>query len=218
MMISAEMNLVSQEPQVLFKVRQPSVAEQPFASGDEFTDQPSSTNWATEQFAFNEMLSWLAPDPEAAGRQYEFIRQKLINLFTCRRCVFPEELADETISRVTRKLPQIKSSYIGNPVRYFYGTAKKVYLEYLRRVPVQQLLPAPADKEDLEERFQHLDYALSKLDPADRELILNYYQGDGQSKIAHRKRLANQLGLDLNALRVRVYRIRTQLKEHLKMQ
>ncbi len=228
MNISGDMNQVVQERRIQFKLRQAPVAEQPVDTDDftqdEFTQQVSATDRAVEQMAFNELLSWLAPDTDAAGRQYELIRQKLIRLFTYRRCAFPEELADETISRVTRKLPQIKSSYLGNPIKYFYGTAKKVYLEYLRRPPVQPRVPVqplylnPADKEELEELFQHLDEALGKLEPTDRDLILNYYQGEGQNKIAHRKALASQFGVDLNALRVRIYRIKSQLKSHLNLE
>jgi len=63
----------------------------------------------------------------------------------------------------------------------------------------------------LEELFQQLDCALSKLERADRELILNYYQKSGRSKIEHRKAIAKQVGLQLNALRLRAYRIRMQL-------
>jgi RNA polymerase sigma factor (sigma-70 family) len=217
MNISAETRTVAQETQVLFKVKQSAVAEQPFPRKDEFADEKPLTSQTTEQVTFNELLSWLAPDPETAGREYELIRQKLITLFTCRRCLFPEELADETINRVTRKLPQLKFDYIGSPIKYFYGTAKKVYLEYLRHPAVQQLPPGPAVKEDLEELFQGLDQALSKLEPSDRELILSYYQGDGKRKITHRKALAKQLGLDLNTLRVRIYRIKSQLKSHLNL-
>jgi DNA-directed RNA polymerase specialized sigma24 family protein len=167
-----------------------------------------------DQAAFDELLDWLAPDPEAAGRQYELIRRKLITLFTYKGCVFPEDLADETFNRVARKLPAIKSHYNGNPVSYFYGVAKKICLEYVRTTTARRVPPPPDAKQDLEESLQHLDYALGKLTQADRELILSYYREDGRSKVDHRKALAKQMGLHLNALRLRVYRIRTQLRNY----
>jgi DNA-directed RNA polymerase specialized sigma24 family protein len=216
--IGSEMKSLSQHSMPPFRARQSNVATQSFDTGDEFADQESSADRAIEQFAFDELLSWLAPDPEAAGRQYELIRQKLITLFTFRGSVFPDELADETISRVTRKLPQIKPNYTGSPVRYFYGVAKRVYLEQLHRVPVQKVLPPPPLKEDSEELFQRLDYALGKLEQSDRELILSYYQGDGHEKIDHRKDLARQMGVGLNTLRLRIYRIKSQLRSHFDMQ
>jgi hypothetical protein len=90
--------------------------------------------------------------------------------------------------------------------------AKKIYLEYIRATAVRPAPPRPEIKEDLEESLRHLDYALSKLTEADRELILSYYREDGRCKVDHRKVLADQLGLHLNALRLRVYRIRSQLR------
>jgi DNA-directed RNA polymerase specialized sigma24 family protein len=209
---------LSQGSLSLFQEGLSPVTGQLFNTGDEFAEQESSADLILEQFAFNELLSWLDPDPEAAGRRYELIRHKLITLFTCRGCMFPDELADETINRVTRKMPQIKPRYVGSPARYFYGVAKKVYQEYLRREHVQKLLPISFDKEDLEDLFRPLDYALSKLEQADRELVLSYYQEDGHTKIEHRKALAKQMGLNRNTLRLRIYRIKSEIRSYLKMQ
>lgn len=213
-----ETKIFPRDSLALFQEGLPPVARQSFDTGDGFAGVESSADLTLEQFAFNELLSWLDPDPEAAGRQYELIRQRLIALFTRRGCLFPEEFADVTINRVTRKVPQIKSCYVGSPARYFYGVAKKVYLEYIRRVPVQKVFPIPSVKEDQEELFQLLDYALDKLEQADRELVLSYYQGDGHMKIDYRKALAEQMGLTLNTLRLRVYRIKSQIRSYLKMQ
>jgi hypothetical protein len=172
------------------------------------------SDWTIDQAAFDELLGWLDPDPEAAGRQYELIRRKLITVFTYKGCVFPEELADVTFNRVARKLPAIKPYYRGSPSRYFYGVAKKIYMEYQRNTPAQPILLHPNLKEDLEESLQRLDYALSKLTQVDRELILSYYREEGRGKIEHRKALAKQMGLHLNALRLRVCRIRSRLKKY----
>src|SRR5678809_1369390 len=80
--------------------------------------------------AFERFLCWLGPDPESAGRKYELIRGRLIMMFRARRCVFAEDLADTTFERVARKLADISNEFTGDPARYFYGVAKKVYLEY----------------------------------------------------------------------------------------
>lgn len=217
MSIGSEMQFLSQTSRTMFRAKQLPKSNQGLDKDKEGVDQ-NTLSWAIETSEFQELLSWLDPDPEAAGWQYELIRQKLITLFTFRRCAFPDELADETINRVTRKLPKIKSYYIGSPINYFYGVAKKVHLEYIRCVPTQSNFPAPVVQEDLEELFQRLDLALSKLEQADRELILSYYQNDENSKIEHRKALARQLKIDLNTLRVRIYRIRYQLRLYLQTQ
>jgi len=212
------MNRYSESSMAAFRIDQLSIANHSLHTIDRLADQESSAGWTLEHSAFHELLNWLAPDPETAGQQYEIIRQKLIALFRFRACIFPDELADETINRVVRKLPQIKSNYVGNPARYFYGVAKKVYLEYLHPMPVQKPLPAPSDEEDLEVLFQRLENALSRLEHSDRELILSYYQGEGRSKIDHRKELACQLGVSLNTLRLKIYRIRFQLRSYLQPQ
>src|SRR5690349_2354142 len=87
-------------------------------AGDESADQEADASSTIDRSAFDELLSWLAPDPDAAGQQYELIRRKLIALFRCRGCLSPEDLADETINRVIKKLPLIKPGYVGNPISY----------------------------------------------------------------------------------------------------
>ena len=216
--MGSEMNCLSKATMALNHARLPPVAGQSVNEDDEFADPESSAPWTIDRAAFEELLSWLAPDPEAAGRQYELVRQKLMTMFRCRGCSFPEDMADETINRVIRKLPKIKPGYVGNPINYFCGVARRIYLEYTRPPAFQKPLPAsPAEKES-EALLQRLDSALSRLAQADRELILSYYQGEGPNKIEHRRRMAGQLGITPNTLRLRIYRIRSQLKDYLQAQ
>jgi DNA-directed RNA polymerase specialized sigma24 family protein len=53
---------------------------------------------------------------------------------------------------------------------------------------------------------------LQKLPIETQNLVLDYYQGDKQFLIDRRKALADRLGIPINALRLRVNRIRTQLE------
>jgi hypothetical protein len=76
-------------------------------------------------------------------------------------------------------------------------------------------LPKSTEDEDLENLLKQLDDALSALPKSDRELILTYYTDSGSNKINHRRDLARQLGLGSNALRLRVFRIRRVLKNHI---
>src|SRR4051794_35744276 len=101
------MKCLSESSMAPSQTEQLTVANPSLDNSDVFADQESSAGWTLDQSAFNELLNWFAPDLETAGQQYELIRQKLIALFRCRACVFPDELADETINRVARKLPQI---------------------------------------------------------------------------------------------------------------
>ena len=43
--------------------------------------------WDLNQEAFDELLAWLNPDRERAGRKYEDIRQRLIRIFMHRGCL-----------------------------------------------------------------------------------------------------------------------------------
>ena len=64
------------------------------------------------------LLHWLDRDRDRAGQRYEQIRSGLIKVFLCRGSVDPEELADETINRVAKKVLEIAESYVGDPLLF----------------------------------------------------------------------------------------------------
>nr|MDQ3743617.1 hypothetical protein [Acidobacteriota bacterium] len=64
-----------------------------------------------DQDDFDSLLAWLDADREEAGKKYESIRLRLIRIFTCRGRHDSEELADETIRRVTLKAPTLAGEY-----------------------------------------------------------------------------------------------------------
>jgi DNA-directed RNA polymerase specialized sigma24 family protein len=169
--------------------------------------------WELTPEAFEKLLHWLNPNREQAGRKYEEIRRKLIKILTCRGCTCPEELADETINRVTRKVPEIIDNYVGDPALYFYGVAQKVHLEYVRKRPALVPPPAPDPPEDTERDYECLERCMNRLTLKCRELVLEYYQEEKKAKIDRRKKLADRLGIAVNALRIRAHRIRASLQE-----
>lgn len=168
---------------------------------------------ALTQEAFDSLLAWLAPDREEAGRKYESIRQRLIKIFTCRGRSDAEELADETINRVSLRAPDVVENYVGDPALYFYGVAQKVFLESLRKPPHVAVPAAVKSNEEKELEFECLEQCMERLAPDNRELVLEYYQNDKRAKIDHRKQLAARLGIAQNALRIRAHRIRATLQE-----
>ena len=170
------------------------------------------------QEAFDRLLGWLHPDREQAGRIYEEIRLKLIKGFNSHNCSVAEELADETINRVAKRLPEIIATYVGNPSRYFFGVAYKVFLEYLRSGPALAELPPDnllvgEQPEDTENIYNCLEQCLQYLPAQNRELILQFYQGEKRVKIELRKQLAQHLGTKLTNLRLQAHRIRAGLKK-----
>ncbi|HVQ38902.1 MAG TPA: sigma-70 family RNA polymerase sigma factor [Pyrinomonadaceae bacterium] len=171
---------------------------------------------------FEALLAWLGADRDSGGGRYEGIRRSLTKIFLYRGFSDADEMADETINRVARNVKRIQSTYIGDPILYFYNVANKLMMECGRKkllqVPLDEertdLISEPDDSaESTEVEFECLDRCLQKLEPDERALILSYYQEDKQAKIDHRKVLAREMNVDLNALRVRVYRIRARLEK-----
>jgi DNA-directed RNA polymerase specialized sigma24 family protein len=181
--------------------------------------------WVLTQEDFDTLLNWLDADRDRAGRKYEAIRVRLIKIFTCRGCSDPEELADETINRVVARVADIAIGYQGDPALYFYGVSQKVQLEYVRKsrlrgsdLPVEEgaQIPAPATKalaNEAEPEFECLERCLERLPRNNRKLVLEYYLPEKQAKIDHRKRLAKEMGIAVNALRIRAHRIRRALEQ-----
>jgi DNA-directed RNA polymerase specialized sigma24 family protein len=181
--------------------------------------------WVLTQDAFDTLLDWLDADRDHAGSKYEAIRLRLIKIFTCRGCSEAEELADETINRVSARVTEIAGSYNGDPALYFYGVSQKVHLEYLRKCQKGQTevgedsatsTPSPplfSLGEDIEPEYECLEHCLDHLPGDNRKLVLEYYQQERKAKIEHRKRLAADLGIAVNALRIRAHRIRLSLQQ-----
>src|SRR5262249_43920389 len=162
------------------------------------------------QGAFDRLLDKLGPDREAAAREYERLHCRLVDFFEGRNAPTPEELADETLDRVARKLEQ------GEPVEhlraYAYGVAKLVCLEAHRRKQREQAaleeLPATltsAAGPQTEERVAALQQCLAALPEESRRMIVRYYEGSG-SPVGTRKALADRLGLSYATLKTRTYR------------
>lgn len=165
------------------------------------------------QESFEALLDWLDPDREQAALKYEQIRSGLIKYFSGRGHSEAEDLADETINRVTSRLNEIKNQITGDRSRYFFGVARRVLMEYQRRKPPQNPPSADTDSNRVELEHRCLEECIGKLSKKDRELVLQYYQADGRKKIKQRKLLADKLGIAPNALRIRAYRIRAALQK-----
>jgi RNA polymerase sigma factor (sigma-70 family) len=160
--------------------------------------------------AFDKLLACLDPDRQRAGERYETIRRKLMKFFETRGGLFPEDLADETINRVARKIDQ--GEEIRNPESYFFGVARRVLQESWRAQPPRHQQWQLSDHHQSEQRLECLQECLQKLPPESRPLVIEYYQAEGSAKIEGRKKLAERLKIPLDALRHRVHRLREKLE------
>ena len=172
------------------------------------------------QEEFDAMLAWLdAEDRDHAAVLFEEIHIKIVKFLVRRGCDVAEELWDETSNRVCHKVKSIADSYDGDPALYFYGVAKNVYREWrddrrpdsliIDPLGPRTIVPDP-DPELIDRCLQK---CLGELEEDDRELILEYFEKEKREKINHRKRMADRLGITMNSLRMRAFRIKQILKE-----
>jgi len=164
---------------------------------------------------FDRLLLWLDPDPERAGVIYEKIRWRLIAILASRGCPLAEELADETIDRVARRVADIQARYVGDRAIYFLGVMNNVHHEYLKQ-PLPRLIEGGDNSDELERTHLCLDNCLEKLPPHSRQIIERYYAETKRAKIDLRKRIAREFGVSLNTLRLRALRIRAKLQACIK--
>jgi DNA-directed RNA polymerase specialized sigma24 family protein len=184
--------------------------------------------WALTSEAFQRLLDWLDGGASSHGLRYLEMRRRLVAYFDRKNCLTPDELADETLNRVARRLEEEGAIETDAPARYCYIVARFVFMEHLRetqkegalandlrqRSHADDLAAAEADdaREVKERRLNCLEQCLNKLEAASREIIARYYVGKARVKIEHRRALAEELGVTMNALSIRACRIRDRLE------
>lgn len=174
---------------------------------------------ALNRESLDALLACLDSDRDRAAEKYEAIRRKLIRLFEWRGCEFPEELADMTLDRVGKRMSEGVKVESTDPLSYVYGVAHLVYKEEWRRAAQKQkflnskdLHPIPPEEEPEDQRLACLKKCLGQLPADQRRLLLDYHKGE-EGNIRSRKKLADELGIPINALRIRVHRIRRKLED-----
>ena len=198
------------------------------------TDVPDKTferrgEWTLSQDALQRLLNWLDGGADSDGHAYVEMRRRLRDYFARKNCRPADDLADETLTRVARRLEEEGITRAETPARYCYIVARFVFLEYLREtkahpmvthasgdVAPQPSAPSAADAEEAagtrERLLACLQKCLQELDPLNRRIITRYYIGSERVKIDNRRELAESLGLSPNALTIRACRIRTRLE------
>lgn len=164
------------------------------------------------QEAFDKLLSWLDPDRDRAAEKYQRIYLRLVRIFAAKGCVDEGDLADQTVNVVARKIDWLIENFEGDPTLYFFGVANKIFLEQrpTRPPPVP---PLPPDNTETERRCHCLEKCLeTDASPDERKIVVRYHEGQGQARIEDRKRMAAELGITANALRIRICHIQARLR------
>jgi DNA-directed RNA polymerase specialized sigma24 family protein len=180
--------------------------------------------------AFQRLLAWLDDGVDSDGEQYRQMRRRLVFYFDRRNRPNAEDLADETLTRIGRTLQDDGVIATTPPARYCYGVAKFVLFSDVRRERKHVPLGDPLSRGDFatrpdaraalddeprhirERRLECLDRGLNELRPDQRALVIEYYRDGGREKIERRRELAKRLGITMNALSMRMSRIRAALE------
>jgi DNA-directed RNA polymerase specialized sigma24 family protein len=169
--------------------------------------------------AFDRLLSFLDPDRDRAGEKYETLRLKLMRFFGSRACRTAEDRADEVFDRLAKKLAE--GEEIRNVSAYCLGIARLVWLETLRGPEARQasfddlpVIPFPVEDEDERRlRLACFNQCLRELPEADGALLVEYCYSEHGSPSEVRQEIARRLQVPLNALRIRVHRIKAKFSE-----
>ncbi len=190
-------------------------------------------NRELSQTAFRALLTRLDEDPERAAGRYVELCKRLGKFFECRGCDAPETLADETINRVALRLAEGEEIRSDTPTPYFYGVARNVLREWQEArarqfIPLSELSPTehPSTYPDeinqeldaqheTEHRLDCLMHCLQELPNEVHLLLLEYYRHHHRARIENRKRMASRLGITVNALKIRIHRLRAKLEKKL---
>ena len=157
-------------------------------------------------------------DAQSPGRAYKHLHDKLVRCFRIRGADEPEELADLTFDRVARKLSR-EPLTLHHPVGYLMAVARLVWLERVklevlrRRRLERREAEHQIDVDDDAERRFILRCCLAELSTDNRAVLLGYYEGYREGRLASRQALTQRLGVSVTALRMRLSRLRTQVRD-----
>ena len=180
------------------------------------------------QECFDKLLAAFDPDRDRAGEEYERIRFKLIKLFEWERSKSPDTDpdpdadADKTFDRVCRKIEE--GVNIQNLAGYCCGVARHIVQENRRHIEKYKMesidgmnvvipSPPPTEDDDGEQLEKCFSKCLGELSEGNRIFIVKYYEGERGDKIANRKKMADELGISLVALRSRARHIRERIED-----
>lgn len=164
--------------------------------------------------AWNQLLRALDPDAAQAASRYEELRRHLIALARARGLPCPEDLADQALDHVAWRLVR-GALREGDVAPYLRGVARQIADDAGRqhrreRAPDPSTLSQPPAWLD-DDPLSRLCRCLDALPRSERQTLLEYETGIGYDRIRRRKALAAELGIPMNALRVRVHRLRTRV-------
>ena len=175
------------------------------------TDEHKQT---TSSGVFQNLLSRLGPDPETAGREYERLRTGLSNYFRVKGLSRSFELADVTLDRVANLLSEKEVTDVEG---FCFGVARLICMEQYRvenrQRAADETFATSAAEGNADDRYELMRICLESLPANDQDLLRAYYtELSPRARSAHREKLAQQAGMSLDHLRLRIHRLRRKLE------
>lgn len=181
--------------------------------------------------AMNRMLALLNEDPGRAEQEFLALRRKLVKFFEWRGCTMPEDLADESIFRVASQLGEGLVIQATQPSCYFYGVARNVLREHwdaARKEAVEidcvdqerhlsidpdEMAERESERERREQLIERIEMCMKGMPPDARAMLMEYFGQTGHDKIVARNQIAQRMNISINALRLRVLRLKQDLRQ-----
>lgn len=184
---------------------------------------------------FGALLDRLDADRERAWSVYAGVRERLTRFFAEKNCLTPVECADDTLDRAARRLADGAELTVEDPYQYILGIAYNVLREYWKHAerktveldalgPVshpagdpEEVRRSEEERAERERRLDCLTRCLAEQPPEGRAFLAAYHTGaSGAERIEQRRRLAAEMGVELNALRIRACRARDRIEKCLR--
>ena len=164
--------------------------------------------------AFQLLLSRLSPDSETAGTEYERLRTGLVNYFRLKGLASSVDLADQTMDRVARLL---LAKDISDLPGFCFGVARLICMEQYRvesrERTANEWFAENVNSNDDEHRYELMRKCLEGLSADEQELLKTYYQESSpRDRSSIREQLAQQAGISIDRLRLRIHRLRRKLE------
>jgi DNA-directed RNA polymerase specialized sigma24 family protein len=169
---------------------------------------------------FGKLIQLLGPDEDAAAAEYRRLHERLRRFFEWNSVRDPGLLADEAIDRLGKRVTEAQDARepVRNPQAFALGVARLLLQEEKRRQVREDEavrsweMGRAGSPSEAEARERALEHCLDKLPPERRILIEKYYATGASKRARLREKLADELGLQMNALRNRALRARHQLE------
>jgi DNA-directed RNA polymerase specialized sigma24 family protein len=164
----------------------------------------------SSQSSFDRLLQALEPEALSVGESFRRCRTKLVRFFLWKHCDDPDNLADETTSRLVKKVQSGQEISTDHPYNYVYAIARNVFYEYLRakeKSGIEIEIDALREERVAEGTEDCWSQCLAQLSLEKREFLEVYYLDS-----IDREQFAHEKGMTINALRLTVFRYKNALK------